>query len=173
MLDINCQPDQVLTVRGMRFPDDPELAVVIRGSTIAQRLLNVTCAQLVRVDSTMLTCVVPSLDGMAQSALYSALVDLQVVLSGSEPLARPVQVQGYRMLADPQSPLVQSVSGCEANNGSHALLRCRTGDVLVVEGAYLLRGFVFVRPRVPDLWSCRVLPNSTDERVLVEPQSWA
>ena len=165
-ININCQPGQALTVRGMRFPDDPELAVVIRGSTIVQRPLNVTCPQLVRVDSTMLTCVVPSLDGMAQSALYSALVDVLVVFNGSGPPALPVQVQG-RMVADPQSPLVQRVSGCESNNGSHALLRCRGGDVLVVEGAYLLHKFVFVAPRL-DQWRCRVLPNSSNERLLVE-----
>ena len=162
--NIYCLPGETLTVRGMRFPADPELAVVFVELDSQRQLLdNATCAQLVRVDSTTLTCTVPSLDGTPLSALYDSNIALQVVFSGSQLSTADT---GGRFIASPESAVIANVSGCEANNGSFGLLRCRGGDVVVLQGAHLLRLVVLMQFSTSyDSSSCLVLPNSTNERV--------
>ena len=145
----------------MRFLADPALAVVLVSQVRLQGSVNVTCPQIVRVDSTTLACIVPSLDGTALSSLYGRSISLPALFPCSE---LPIVGWSGRIVASPESPVVKSVRDCEANNGSFELLRCRGGDLVMVNGAYLLRSMVFIQFVAGYMqWSCLVLLNSARE----------
>ena len=169
----NCAPNSTLTLVGDHFVDDPLLQVQL--GSVASLFgggveVNVSCPAPTFVSSTLVTCVVPALNATLSQLFYGVESTVQVLFPST---GQSTNAFSSRIVAWPDSPVLTSVSGCEASNGSLALVGCRGGDVITVTGSDLLfytpnitpnTNFGEGAPGAPagrGLGSCTMLPGST------------
>ena len=157
---LNCAPGATLTIRGTRFPSDQSLSVTLISNTNAMWApTNVSCWSPQYVDPTTLTCLVPLIDPALSSRFYGVTSNLLVSFPASG-VQSNVITRSY-IVAFPNSPVLASVSGCAASNGSLVVQGCRGGDVLTIQGMNLNGSDTTIT--FSDLallqWGCTILPG--------------
>lgn len=130
---LNCAPGATLTIRGTGFPSDPSLSVTLISNTNAMSApTNVSCWSPQYVNPTTLTCLIPLIDPALSSRFYGVTSSLLASFPASG-MQSNVITRSY-IVAFPNSPVLTSVSGCAASNGSLVVQGCRGGNVLTIQG---------------------------------------
>ena len=168
----SCTPGSTLTLSGDHFLNDSLMQVLITSSSAVSGAVNVSCQSAAFISSNLLTCVVPTLDGSLAQLFYGLTSSLRVLFPST---AQTTNAYTSRLMAWPNSPVLANVSGCETNNGSLALLRCRGGDVISVygrnllfyPGANVIPNTVIGQALLPPygLGRCELLPGGSSELV--------
>ena len=167
----NCLPGSTITITGTHFPADPLLSIGLtrKGSlTGSPPAVTTMCMQPEVVDEYTITCVLPLLNASLAQIFYGSLISLSVLTTNTSSNS----FASY-LIAAPDAPVLTSVSGCAANNGSLQLLGCRGGDVIVVHGSNLNGSFATTTVGTMSLYwtyigGCTVLPGGTSNTVQCE-----
>ena len=157
----NCAPGTTVSLTGDHFPVDPLMRVVVTSTSTMMAAVNVSCLQPTLVNANLITCVVPTLNSTLAQVFYGASTTLRVVFPSTGQTSNAYMSW---LMAWPNSPLLTRVSGCEANNGSLALVRCRGGDVVTVQGSDI--SFYSATNTLPNtIIGLNAVPNSANRGV--------
>ena len=160
----NCLPGTTVTISGSNFL--PDVQVIL---TDDLRKLSTTCLTPRVVDKNTVICVLPVFQNATEARLmYGRNVRLSLFFPSTTQTTNTLLV--YILFAYPDSPILRSITGCEASTGPLSLSRCRSGDVVTVQGANLIggrnSGVTLVSQSRVVSGSCALLPESSNTTVL-------
>ena len=168
----NCMAGSTISLSGDHFLNDPLMQVQITSTSAMTAGVNISCPSATFVSSNLITCVIPTLNDTLAQLFFGARTVLRVLFPST---GQVTNAYNSRLMAWSISPILTKVSGCEGNNGSLSLVRCRGGDVITVYGSNL--SFYNARGVIPNtafgvdqnppfgFGSCSILPGGTSAEV--------
>jgi hypothetical protein len=130
-----CLEGQLVIIYGAHLLPDPSLQVLlINAARYGDDSIHVRCLQPTFINSSAVSCVLPSFSNATQASLFiGRSMRVRVVYSSysSNNFNSVVYI-------DPQSPVITDVSGCGTSRTVLLATECRSGDVLRLTGERLL-----------------------------------
>ena len=164
---VACVPTSTLTMQGVGFPVGQQVnAQLIYNPSLVQPI-NITLQSPAVVDKNTITAVIPSMTDAQARVFWGTQTGVRLAFS-STPGIRSTNAY---LVAYPDSPSITSVTGCEVSAGPLTALRCRSGDVLTLQGINLKKGQARMQFWDVDdysAWPCPAAFNDTTERVMCE-----
>ena len=176
-----CPPTYTITLRGANFLQDPAVQVTLTtlpSVYTSNTPFNMSCLNAVVLNSSTLTCVLPSISNATLAAqVYRQSMSVQVAFPTSNQLTNSLVKSVY---APPSLPIVSSIrsADCSTSTSPIQLAGCPPGATVTVTGVYLstaltwANGFVSLSPDDNSQYQAAVTPINDTSVLVVLPLNY-